>query len=323
MSYSCCYVLTDDETLQFYNQMMVSLSSLRYTGFAGKVYIVSDQETATLLNARYTELEELSAELVTVNIQDDYYQIEKSRYLKTSLRKYIKGDALYIDTDTIFVACLPEVISDSELAMAQDRNGLDDKTSYTWHKTLSDQCRLELPDGMNQFFNAGVIWMRDTPSVNLFFSQWHALWKKLLSLGVFNDQISLHHLYKSSNQEIQLLDNRYNVQIGQPYFSLPMITNAYILHMYNNQCDSPVYSLLDPCVQRLDYRDEAIQKIIHDPLSGFSVCSWIPKDSVLEKCINSDTLLVLRKHKHVFTFGEYIFHVIRKVRHKIRRLFIL
>ena len=49
-SYSVCYVLTEkDGKRQYYNQMVISIASLRYRAFTGRVYVVTDDRTACRL----------------------------------------------------------------------------------------------------------------------------------------------------------------------------------------------------------------------------------------------------------------------------------
>lgn len=319
--FSCCYVLADNEELKYYNQMMVSLSSLRYTGFEGKVYILMDRDTEKWVSTRRSELEELSADIVAVDIEGSYSPKEKSRYIKTSMRRYITGDVLYIDTDTILAAPLPEHVSDDELAMVYDGNGLEEEKTYCWHKKLLKQCGYDLPENAVTF-NSGIIWMRDTPSVHDAFEKWHIMWKETQARGVHRDQASLNYLIQKGTITIYQLDGRFNVQIGRKYFSPAMFRNACILHMYNNQCRPPVFPLRDPAIKALDYRDERIQKIIRDPLAAFPVCRWIKRGSAMEEYMETDSFragwFLFRNHKRVFTMLERVFHTCRKWKKKMR-----
>lgn len=318
MSYSCCYVLVDNTKLLFFNQMMISLSSLRYTGFTGNVYIVTDNETANLLKSRCGELNELYAEIVAIDIEEGYTEKEKSRYLKTSLRKYIQGDVLFVDTDTIFASCLPDWISDDDIAMAIDRNGLDDDYPYRWHTYLFKKCGMDLQVNDRKFLNSGVIWMRDTGAVHSIFEKWHKLWKEKRILGIPYDQASLNYLWKHEDITINILDNRFNVQIGQRNFSPSLLCKALILHYYNIKQNDRVFLLNDPDVWKLDYRDERIQQIIHDPASAFSDCIWMKKDGLSGEYCNTKSfhlgLEMYKKHKRMFSLCEGFCRLIKKIR---------
>ena len=69
-SYSVCYVLTEKNgSRQYYNQMLVSVASLRYRSFTGRVYIVADNLTAGNMTGEQRDgLEKYQAETVTVDI---------------------------------------------------------------------------------------------------------------------------------------------------------------------------------------------------------------------------------------------------------------
>ena len=321
--YSCCYVLADNENLKYYNEMMISLSSLRYTGFTGKVYILMDRDTEKLLSERRGELEKLAADNIAVDVEGNYSQMEKSRYIKTSMRRYITGDVLYIDTDTIVAAPLPEHVSDKEFAMAYNRSGLDDKASYYWQKKYFEKCGYGLPEN-SKSYNSGIIWMRDTPSVHSAFEQWHTMWEETRARGIPYDQTSLSYLCQIKAITINELDNRFNVQIGQAYFSPSMLMNVYILHMYNNRLNSPIFPLHDPAIQKLDYRDKKIQEIIRDPLAAFSVCRWIRKDSAMDEYIKTEAFQIgfslFRNHKRMFAILERFSSMHRNKKNRKQRI---
>ena len=313
--YSCCYILTDNEELKFFNQMMISLSSLRHTGFTGKVYILMDRDTEKLLSARQSELEEQAADIIAVDVEGNYSQMEKSRYIKTSMRRYITGDALYIDTDTIVVAPLPEHISDDELAMVYDGNGLEDEITNRWHRKLLEQCGYDLPEN-NKIFNSGIIWMRDTSSVQDAFKQWHAMWKNTQARGESKDQPSLSFLLHKNAFTVCELDSRFNIQIWLMYFAPSMFQNACIIHMYNIRQKSLIFPLQDPEIQALDYRDERIQEIIRDPMAAFPVCRWIKRDGAIEEYMRTESFRIgyalFRNHKGLFATLERLFGIYRK-----------
>lgn len=119
--YTVCYVVTDETGLKYYNEMMISLASLRKQAFSGQVRIVTDAETRALFTeANIRELAAFDAAVTVVDIPDGYTQKEKSRFIKTSLRKYMQGDYLFLDTDTVVADTLPDHITDGDLAMVCD-----------------------------------------------------------------------------------------------------------------------------------------------------------------------------------------------------------
>ena len=320
MNYSCSYVLTDNKELHYFNQMMISLSSLRHVGFTGDIYVVTDNETALLLKPRQCELKELSAEIVVVEVEKGFTEKEKSRYLKTSLRKHIRGDTLFVDTDTIFVSCLPDWISDDDIAIALDFNGLDEDTSYRDHKKMFDHCGLDYLEDDHIFLNSGVIWMRDTDAVHSAFEKWHFLWNEVWRRsGIPNDQVSLNYLWKHNEIIVNRLDDRFNVQIAQCFFSPSIFQKSVILHYYNIvRNTSAVFILNDPKMDGIDYRNESIQQIIRDPVSAFSDCIWMKKDGITDEYLKSRSFLfgiyMFRKHKKLFLIFEGFCKLLLKIR---------
>jgi len=62
--YTVCYVLTDSASLSFFNEMMISISSLRHYGYAGRVVVVTDPATAAHMVQVRGDLARFSVELI-------------------------------------------------------------------------------------------------------------------------------------------------------------------------------------------------------------------------------------------------------------------
>ena len=100
--YSVCYVLVDREKLEYYHEMIISICSLRRRNFRGDVYVLLDQETKDILEARkMEEYSQFDIKFCVVDVSASLPQKMRSRYIKTSMRKCINGDFLFEDTDTI------------------------------------------------------------------------------------------------------------------------------------------------------------------------------------------------------------------------------
>ena len=87
--YTVCYVLTDSDSLQYYNELLISLASLRKRGFQGKVVVLTDEQTGSIIEkqARH-ELNELCADYIIVDIPARFSQKEESRYIIIHVRVY-------------------------------------------------------------------------------------------------------------------------------------------------------------------------------------------------------------------------------------------
>ena len=309
--YSVCYVLADGRDLFYYNQLLISLASLRKWEFTGRVFVVMDTETEQFLKENNKqELDEFKAEPVIVQAPDEYTQKEKSRYIKTSLREYVTGDFLYIDTDTVIADMFPESISDSGIAMVKEWNEEVIENSDTSSiKALNNRCGYS-PDFSCGYYNTGVIWARDTETVHHFYREWHKEWIHSCSFGVSQDQPSMNHVNSKLGGMITVLDGKWNVQ-ASCVKSLQYLQAALIIHYYNVSWERmhAIYPLTNPSIQAGGYRDIEVQKIISTPKDVLLPAVFLRLDGVTEEVIHSKAFYTLKKlytqHRTVYRGINY------------------
>lgn len=295
--YTVCYILADNAKLLYYNQLLISLSSLRKREYIGKVFVVMDTKTAiTLQEKNRQELSEFNAQPIIVYIPDEYSQKEKSRYLKTSLREYLEGDFLYIDTDTVIADALPNEITDAELALVSDGNK-SKKNAYgtsSYRENLCHKCGYALVPEY-EYYNSGVIWARDSEKTHAFFSEWHKEWKHCRSCGVIQDQPSLYYVNSKQGGVISELDGKWNVQICC-LMSLQFLNISLIIHYYNSPWESmrAIYQLSNPEIQLKGYRSTEVQAIIDSPKDALVPATFFRLDDVTEEVMYCKAFYVLK-----------------------------
>lgn len=323
--YTVCYVLTDSDSLQYYNELLISLASLRKRGFQGKVVVLTDEKTGSIIEkqARH-ELDELCADYIIVDIPARYSQKEKSRYIKTSMREYIKGDFLYIDTDTIIADALPETVSDCDLALVKDAHGTMIEAGIVNHyQALFKKCDYPF-DASGTIYNSGVIWCKDTAFTHTFFRRWHDEWNYSLSRGVVFDQPSLNKLSVELGGAISELDGRYNVQISYP-LALQYLSHAYIIHCFNDVDHSEsAYSLQQPEIKQLSFQSDRIRQIIESPKDAFIPCRLVKLDGVEDQLSKTEAYRILRviyqRKKKAFHLLETTLKARQEVSRALQRL---
>ena len=277
--YTICYVLTDNEKLRYYNELLISLRSLRLQMSEAKVCVLLDDNTAGILKAAgRRELEVLfHAETKVICIDGDYTQKEKSRYLKLKTREYLSGTILFLDSDTVLAGPLPEEISPDPLAMVLDYNTrLLDRVDYDEIVELNRKYHYEL-DVNGNYYNSGVMWARDTEKTRLFFDSWFSEWDSTRNLGHL-DQPRLNHINRQMGGVISRLDDRYNLQVNAIPFPLNSLHDALVIHYFNSFRHS-AYLLNDPGYLNLPYDSEEIKKIIEAPGKAFKKCMIVETDS--------------------------------------------
>lgn len=254
MNTQIVYVLVANEKNLYLEEMWVSLYSLRQptNSFSNEesyhVVVLVDEDTEKMVKAR-PELLKLIDELIVVPTPEGYNAKQRSRQIKTTVREVVKGDYLFIDTDTVI--CKP----------------LDSLTSH-----LSPQTHIAaVPDGhlpLNEclfpptgevkrifgedcsdskyWFNSGVMFVRDTPEAYEFYKRWNENWTySCFEKGNSQDQPALLKTDKEFGYVIKEMPGIYNAQVAM---SLKYFADAAILHWWHmvfieNQDYSPYFSL--------------------------------------------------------------------------------
>ena len=104
------YVVVSDEHDIYLEQACLSMHSLRLYNPDAMITVVLDKHTnATICGKRSIILDYVSEKIV-INPEGKFSKMQLSRFIKTNLRKYVIGDFLFIDSDTIITSSLADMI---------------------------------------------------------------------------------------------------------------------------------------------------------------------------------------------------------------------
>jgi hypothetical protein len=243
------YVVTSGVDDIYLAQAALSAFSARhFNPDANITLIVDDLTDATITGARALILKYVS-EKVVVRLPPSFNNKLRSRQIKTNLRNYIKGDFLFIDTDTIICQSLIECDHfDFNIGAVLDfhvglpLNPLFDKISKqlkNFNFTISDQD--------HSYFNSGVFYVKDNEATHKFYSEWHRIWQSQVETGCYTDQQPLAVVNKNCGYVINELPGEWNCQILVN--GLPYISEAKIIHFFSsgssNKLNSSAYIFTD------------------------------------------------------------------------------
>lgn len=259
--YSICYVLVDDgEELEYYHELIISVCSLRKRHFEGEILVLLDQNTLDNINRHnYCECNQYRCKIVVVDVPQEFTQIMKSRFIKTSLRERITGDFLYLDTDTIIAEELPDEICQYEIALVLDvhstLSGMSKRTR-NFHLRTNKQCGFDLLDD-REYFNSGVMWVKDTELSHRVFGEWHKKWQDYaLHKGIVYDQPGINKVNADMGYLIHRLPDEYNVQVSGNPFPTRFIAKAKVIHYVH--LSSSTYELVDKKVKMRGVMDPLV-----------------------------------------------------------------
>lgn len=248
----------------YYAEMAaVSMQTLQLTNPDARIVLLTDQATFDSTGHAMRLIREFCSQIIPIKNQ---YQdmVMQSRFLKIKMRELIKGDFIYLDTDTLvlgaldtlwetkadFAACLDEPCYGEAFVAERD-------TLFKMlHWTL-------IPE---KYINFGVALMRDTPKMHEFSQHLFTLWtEQVIKTGKHNDQFALNHLLNNTNIDFNVLPKSYNAQItANPMAGI----KAKILHIFTGKFAERNDTVLHVLAKRLKQEGtidmEVLNKLIKD-----------------------------------------------------------
>ncbi len=245
------YVLVANEKNLYLEEMWVSIFSLRRHHPEATVKVLMDVETKEYLS-RFPQLTSMIDETVVVQTPAGYNAKQRSRQIKTTIRNVLKGDYIFIDTDTVICKPLDGIVED--IRELKDFRGI--AAVREGHVTMKET--LFPPTGtVRRIFdidisksplmtNSGVMFVADIPFTHEFYKRWNENWKRsCFEKGNSQDQPSLYATDCQYGYVIRELSGIYNAQVAM---SLKYYADAVILHWWHmdfieDQSYSPYFSL--------------------------------------------------------------------------------
>jgi len=253
------YTLVSSPSDSYLEQALISVHSLRMWNPDVIVEMVVDESTYVSLEGNRAKIVGYVNKVRKVETPHGYNNVQKSRYLKTNLRKFVKGDFLFIDCDTIICDSLAEIDEvDADIAMVADLNGdllLKDPNTLQKYRDAGFGDATGLP-----YFNSGVIFARDTEMVHKFYVDWYDNWCKSDCNGVKYDQPALCVTNANHGLVIKELSGTWNCQFKMCGF--PYLKKAKIMHYYSNNGETASFFTLPMDVLYQQVREEGITPLV-------------------------------------------------------------
>lgn len=226
------YTLISSPNDIYLEQLWLSVYSLKLYNKNANIIILTDKSTYEYMNT-IKEFMKIIDVVKVISIPNNYSNIQKSRYLKTTVRQNIEGRFLFIDTDTIItnnieeidninlqIACVPDIHTTFE--EFPFRKDVIDIVKKIFNEDISDS---------QYYFNSGVMLVEDNELTHEFYESWHKNWKySSFSKGVNTDQQSLIKTDKDYNYLIEPILGIYNCQL---LGSIQYFYDAKIIHFFN------------------------------------------------------------------------------------------
>lgn len=237
------YVLVSNGEDYYTEQLYISLVSLKQNSPHSVSYVVVDRHTEKVIQKSKTDLLSYIGELVVVDVPEEYTGAKSSRYLKTSLRKYISGPYLFVDTDTIIAEPLDDIdkMIDQDIDVAAIRDAhCSFKKMPNYAQVMKRANKLGWGDIGNDeiHFNSGVMFVADSLRAHDFYNRWHENWLYEQTKGFYFDQLAMHR----SNHDMDIItemDGKWNFILF--FGALRYLYSSKIIHYGGTIRDTEAY----------------------------------------------------------------------------------
>lgn len=224
------YALIASEAGFFIEEVWCSIYSLRLYEPDRDVRVCCDNLTAERIKL-FPELKTLITEIVIIPIPNDCKSAKlRSRQVKTTIRQYINGKYLFVDTDTVFCGSLEYIDNLScDIAAVKEYHLPLSKSPFK-HIVISNIQDI-FDDDVTQddgWHNSGVIYVADNEHTHEFYRQWNSNWRySALKKNISQDEPALMKTDKDFGYIINELPDEYNCQ---PAMSVKYLAEAKIIH---------------------------------------------------------------------------------------------
>lgn len=294
------YVLVSQESDYYYEMFLLSHYSLRLHHPKGDAEVVLVMDTDThqrLVDKKASVLDDVTP--VVVRIPEEYNVMQRSRYLKTSLRQRVEGDFLYIDCDTIICEPIDEIdIINEDIAM------LPERMSDGWVKNLE---KVQLGYLKNAaFYNTGIIYVKDTPDIYKLFEVWHASWKSYLHLGTNLDQPAFCKAAQETHCNIKRMPSIWNYFLERA--EIDINPRAKIFHYLSHDNGTARHLLFSKIRQKGVDNNIAVERVVDNPFTIGCHLFSITEDQLIGYLF-SDMLGTYSSAPPVFKFFLFLSHL--------------
>lgn len=200
------------------------------------VVLITDKITESTFKGYRNKFLELVDEKIVVDLEPSMTGLQRSRWLKTKSRELVKGDMLYIDSDTIFIKKIDDLDEMTcELGAVKDGHVSRVNSSRGWNMPSSDEfirnCKKLGYDVTSEdiTFNGGMVYAKDSAISHTFFNIWHEEWLKGKEMGINTDQPSFTKANLILGHPMHEVSGIWNCQVS---CGLKFLYEAKILHYF-------------------------------------------------------------------------------------------
>lgn len=226
------YVISSDGRDAYADMALISMLSMRINNPGLEILAVCDEQSAITLRAKKHRMLDVCDQFITVPTPDGEPTF-RNRWIKTQLCRYVEGNILNIDADTLIRGSLADLHHlVSELGAVANHNGAT-LSEQIWTEDRQVFEGMGWPSTFRTYVNCGFFFFKPCPRVRELFATWHELWLTGVSAtGLLRDQPSFNSSIVLSGVEVKVLPSTFNAQLAM---SWNHSSQAVVWHFYASQ----------------------------------------------------------------------------------------
>lgn len=316
------YVIVSNENDIYIEQLYCSVYSAKNVMPDCHIALLMDKATEQSLKGYRSKVLDYVDEVVSVPLDTNRYNGQKqSRLLKTNARNYIDGDFLFIDCDTLIVKSLNSIDQcPYTLAACWDTHSRFSQNPFRETGAILQGKVFEWPlEEEEEYFNSGVIYVKDLPETREFYKQWYNNLLLGHIKGVTMDQPAFAYTNYQLNHPIKRLDDTWNCELK---YGMKYLRDAKIIHYLctnrakaNDQQLFPLndYNILYQ-IKTTGEIPDIVKKTINDPYYGLaSVSKCLAGRDILWEQSTAATILRNLYDTNYYNLATFLLRVFNKI----------
>lgn len=231
------YVVTSSERDFYLEQAILSMHSLQMHNPNAHIVLLTENDTIQSFKNGRERIYDYVTETIDVKVPDEMSPMQKSRFIKTSMRMLVNGDFLFIDTDTIITDTIEINRPDADVMAVIDKHlPISIHPARKQIRDLAYKIGWNIPEN-DIYFNSGVMYVKDSYLSKKIFLDWHKNWLNgVEKFGINLDQPMLALANAQNSYAIKELSGEYNCQIVEN--GLKFLSSSKIIHYFASGVDS-------------------------------------------------------------------------------------
>jgi hypothetical protein len=207
-----CFVLAADGWNRYASMACVAAASVRRWLPECRVLLLCDELTAARLDGHRTRLAAHFDEVVSIPVPVESGK-DRSRYLKTTMRRWLRGDFAYLDVDVLALDSVAPLFRVAAPVGLTVEGNASPSEVRRFPRVAALYERLGWGPVPQPYFNGGMMWVRDDAAASAFFERWHACWQITRAAGSTDDQPSLNRAVVEAGLEVEVLSPEWNAMV--------------------------------------------------------------------------------------------------------------